>query len=261
MWLVAVALAVFDNHWLFRWSPLASLVGATHGLIGGTLVANVIGLAIVVGGVLVAWGGARGRELGLCAADVPRAVATTIAIWAALNAGSVVADLWAGEPIELATGWRSPGKQVGDLAGQLLGNALYEEIVFRAVLVVQIARWIERGSSPIGRRALRIAVVWSQVIFALMHLPNRVAMGAWGSPADALVDLTWLWLDGAGLAIVWLRTRNLLVVVGLHALSNTPALLVAAPPWVAGIGVTLAFAVLIVLGRAPPPTPGRARSR
>jgi hypothetical protein len=77
-------------------------------LIGGTLVANLIGLAIVVGGVLVAWGRAHSRELGLRAADVPHALVTTLAIWAALNLGAIVADLWAGEHIELAAGWRAP---------------------------------------------------------------------------------------------------------------------------------------------------------
>jgi hypothetical protein len=131
MWLVAAALALFHNYGLFRWSALTSLIEATHGLIGATRVANLIDLAVVVGGVLVAWGHARCRELGLRAGDVPRAVATTLAIWVALNLGAIVADLWVGERIELAAAWRAPARQAGDLAGQLFGNALCEEIVFR----------------------------------------------------------------------------------------------------------------------------------
>src|SRR4051812_43528613 len=73
MWIVASLWALFANYVLFRSQVLLDVTRATHGLIGGTLVANLLGITVIVVGILIAWGGARGPELGLRAGDLGRA--------------------------------------------------------------------------------------------------------------------------------------------------------------------------------------------
>jgi hypothetical protein len=86
--------------------------------------------------------------------------------------------------------------------------------------------------------------VGSQLIFALLHIPNRLARGAdWN-----LIPLAILppFLIGIVLALVYYRTGNLLIAIGLHAFMNTPTLVVGPR----GLGATYAvyLAVVVALG-------------
>lgn len=240
----SVGFALFANYVLFRSHALDPIILASHGLLDATLLANALGLAVIVVGILVVAGGARRRELGLVPGSLRRAIATTAAIWLGLNAAAVIVDLVIGRALSLAAPWRTPTAALGALLGQLFGNALYEEIEMRGVLFAQIVRAIA-DPAPIRCRHLVVALVSSQAIFAALHLPNRLAAGMWHGPSDAALDLLQLFCFGIGFALIWLRTRNLLVAVGFHALVNTPSLLVAAPPWTAHAALAAAFGALI----------------
>jgi membrane protease YdiL (CAAX protease family) len=119
----------------------------------------------------------------------------------------------------------------GELFGQLFGNALYEEVLFRGVLLVQMVLWLAPSSGRVERRSLWAGLLGSQAVFALQHIPNRLAFGAWADAANAALDLTLLFVAGLFFAGVFLRTGNLLLVVGLHTLGNLPLQLVGAPSW------------------------------
>ena len=252
MWIVASLWSLFANYVLFRWQGLLDFTRSTHGLIGGTLVANLLGIAVIVVGILVAWGGARGPELGLRTGDLPRAAGVTVVTWLVLNALALGYDAIAGVPIQLDAVWDRPAHQLGGMIGQFFGNALFEEIVFRAVLVTQIARWLDRGTAATRRRALGIALVASQLIFMAAHVFNRLAAHMWATPGDAIKDLSLLFVMGLLLATVWLRTRNLLIAVGLHALSNISGALVPLPGWLGPAGMFAVFLVLVIRGPARP---------
>lgn len=244
MVVASAGFALFANYVLFRGPAMDPIILASHGLLDATLLANALDLAVVVGGILVLAGGARGRELGLVPGSVRRAIATTAAIWLGVNAAAIIADGALGRPLELAAAWRTPTAPLGALLGQLFGNALAEEIEMRGVLFTQLARALA-DPAPIGRREVIVALVGSQAIFAALHLPNRLAAGLWSGPADAALDLLQLFGIGIGFALIWLRTRNLLVAVGFHALVNAPSPLVAAPPVAVNAALVVAFGVLI----------------
>ncbi len=81
-----------------------------------------------------------------------------------------------------------------------------------------------------GRRwrpvpALLVGVATSQAIFAATHIPQRLHHGVAG--AELALHLVGLWCFGVALTAVWLRTRNLWIAVGVHALSNSPTFLFA----------------------------------
>jgi membrane protease YdiL (CAAX protease family) len=249
--LAAVCLSVAANFVLFKSSLLAAPMRLSHGLINGTLVANFILIAIVIVLCLCVWGGARANDLGLRRRDLGPALAITLATWLFLNVLQLSAAVAAGSGVHPSHTFESAGTfgwSVGELIGQVFGNALYEELLFRGVLLVQIALWIApRGARP-SRRAFWSALLISQAVFALQHIPNRLAFDRWTDAAGIATDMAGLFASGLFLAGVFARTRNLLIAVGMHTLINTPMLLVVGPDWAHPTGVALALIALMVFG-------------
>jgi membrane protease YdiL (CAAX protease family) len=253
---VHIALSAFVNLAVFagpkdspfaHWLDLPKQWG--RGLVSGTLLAN-LGLLLVVGGlVLVGLGRARATDLGLRRRDVLPALITGVLVWALLQAcAAIVAACDQG--IHLAAGFATAAaarRSVGEFLGQLFGNALYEEVLFRGVLLTQ-GILAGRAAGRTEGQAQRRALLWSQAAFALQHVPNRLAHGAWHSPGDAALDLALLFVSGLFFAAVYLRTRNLLLVVVLHALGNTPMLLLAAHAWLHGLVLLGVFVALLICG-------------
>jgi membrane protease YdiL (CAAX protease family) len=173
----------------------------------------------------------------------------TLAVWGSTQLVHVSINLAVGMPIQLHADWAQLGvlAVLGLLIGQLLGNALYEEIVFRRVFVSQ---WYDRSHalrSPAVR--LLVVLVGVQFFFALMHIPHRLAVGvALGDLPEHLVRLT---VDGLWYAWIYLQTRNLFFAVGVHALSNHPTLVPAQamyPPrllmWIVTLGLLMHLLLL-----------------
>jgi uncharacterized protein len=77
-----------------------------------------------------------------------------------------------------------------------------------------------------------MAVVTSQLLFALYHLPNLVVgnSGQVGtSPTEIAVQLGLDFCIGVVYAALYLLTGNLFLVIGIHALQNAGTSLVATP--------------------------------
>jgi hypothetical protein len=70
-----------------------------------------------------------------------------------------------------------------------------------------------------------VALVGSQVVFALFHLPNRLYQGL--APGAIPGNLAFVFVSGVLFALVYLRTGNLFVAVGVHALGNAPIAVLA----------------------------------
>lgn len=246
---VAIAFAAFANFVLFRSEILIGFLEESHGWLSGTLVANLALLVIVVGGCLCVVGRARPRDLGMRLRALPAAIGVTAAIWLLLHATAALAIVVDGGKL----GWsvmaqRAPRTLVTELAGQVFGNALFEEILFRGCLLVQAVLWFARNETSPTRSAVWSGLLSSQAVFALQHVSNRLANDAWPDAATAASDLGMLFVHGLFFAGLFLRTRNLFVAVGVHALGNCPTLLVAAPDWVHPVVLFVATLTLLALG-------------
>lgn len=234
-----VNLIVFAGEWL---RPLGA---ATAGLITGTLVVNLILIAVLVGGVMLLYGRLRPGDLGLIAARLPGGLAATIALWLAAQGIHALAGLLTHGAIALDPRWYTAGiALIGLLLAQVIGNALFEEIAYRGFLFPQLffqfsalrhQRW--------GRCAA--AVTAAGAVFALSHIPNRIYLGM--TPDAIAVDL--LLLVGWGLlyTLIYLRTDNLWLTVGIHALGNAPTTLFHTAPILAGAGASFLLYGLAVL--------------
>ena len=131
---------------------------------------------------------------------------------------------------------------IGEPAAQLLGTALLEETVFRAWLWPQFASRL--ATRLPCRVAWVLALVASQALFALAHIPARIAGGA--GPTELGMAIAGLFVVGAVLALLYAATRNLFFVVGVHALGNAPTLL--AEPQGPSPTLVMLVAALVVAG-------------
>ncbi len=105
----------------------------------------------------------------------------------------------------------------GSLIGQLFGNATFEELIYRGILFLQL--YILLKPKTTNKKALMISIIASQIIFALIHIPNRLMI----NPVENLaLDLLGLFVAGVVLTVIYVRTENLAFVIGVHTLINQP---------------------------------------
>ena len=147
---------------------------------------------------------------------------------------------------------------IGGLLAQVFGIAPAEEIGYRGFMLPQLyLLW----SGRFGRnRAIFSAIVVSQILFALMHVPIAHHNDLHGIALFTnLLRLFWL---GLLFAMLYLLTDNLFVAMAFHALSNTPTPLIATSlnPHDLIFALELIFLLYLVVQRfrrrpAPQPTP------
>lgn len=220
-------LVVFREHW-----P-GFVARATGGLVNGTLIAYAIMIPMVVGFMILVAGRLRPAEVGLLKRDVRPAIVWTALLWAAVAGAEAAFQIG---HFALDPSWSKPGTAIGALAAQIFGNALYEEIVYRGFLTVQLMLLFER----FGRMGATIAaVIVAQIVFASIHVPMLLHQGLLLPDIAGLMPE--LFLAGVGLAALYFLTGNLFVAVGVHALVDAPTLIA---PDVSGLGDDFGYVFL-----------------
>jgi len=188
------------------------------------LVTFVTLLAVAVGGVVFGVGGLRPDDVGLRRDKLAQGLAVTAGVWAVMQLAAAVPDLASAGSVAVARTWARNG--VGPTllwtAAMILGAALYEEVAYRGFLFPQLYLKL---SGP-HRRRFWTALLVSQALFASSHVPAHIALRNLSGAA--------LWsrvvvqgVAGVLLLLVYLRTRNLWISIGLHGLVNAPTPLVA----------------------------------
>ena len=228
--IVAVALAacvclLLEWAWLFPQPWFGTLVRATHffiqtALIGG-LPSFVVTLAVACG-----LGRLRPSDLGLRGHQLWSGVAWTIGIWIAAQIMLAIVAIVAGDGLALDPAWGRPAFEAGTVVSQLFGNSLDEEVLYRGFLLVQGVLLARRLTTP--RLGWVIGLVASQLLFALSHIPQRWIVEDMHGAA-LLADLSGLLVFGIVFSLVFLRTGNLLIAIGIHALIDAPMPVVASP--------------------------------
>jgi membrane protease YdiL (CAAX protease family) len=241
VWLIALVvlaqypLTLLFNLVVFHQGWIKALQLMTRGLLNATLVGYAILLPLVVGGLLFLLGRLRPRDVGLRARDLPAAIIWALALWAVVNLGEAVAQ---SGHFGFDAQWTRPLGLIGQWIAQIFGNALYEEIVYRGFLTVQLALLFER----LGRgRALVLGVILAQAVFASIHIGLLLNMGlSWSAILGTMPEL---FLAGVALATVYLFTGNLLIAVGVHALVDAPMLI---PKDASGLGDDFGYVYLML---------------
>jgi uncharacterized protein len=186
-------------------------------------------------GVLMFWlGRLPPSVIGLRSDRIFSGAVMTILVWLAVQSAAVVLALLGGGSLQLHPAWGGIGGLglFGALVVQVVGVTVYEEVAFRGYLVPQLWLRARRGRWFQRRGALVVALLVSQALFAIGHLPLLLYTGV--PSADLGFVLIAIGMAGLGFAGLYLLTGNLFFCMGVHALVNLPTPLFdqpAAPLW------------------------------
>ena len=221
---------------------LRVVVRSTCGLVQPVLLTNAVSGVLVVGGLIFCTGRLRWGDVGLSRNKLLPALGLIALAWIILQLWLVGYAVLEGQPLAQHEQWVArPARTAGKMIGCFVGTGLYEETVFRGFLLSQL--WV-KFNAALGNRsrsALVAALIVSQAVFALGHIPSHWHRGT--SAADYPATMLVLFLYGVLFSLVYLRSGNLLVAVGIHGLINAPGTLVASP----GEAAELIFLVIVWL--------------
>lgn len=246
---VLAALLVAIDRFLVR--LFLPLIKATGGLINLTFLNYVVLFVVIVGGLLFGVAKLKPGNVGLRLSDLLPGIVITALVWITIQLVALVLNLAAFGHVTFDRVWLTSlgtTSMLGSLFfGQLLGNALFEEMTWRGFLLPQcyfkLSGLHKRTSTRIG-----VALLISQLLFALYHIPVELSSGV--SPLQLPLALLPILLIGLLLAVVYLRTGNVFLVVGLHALNNSPTILFS-PTFLSndllGLIIVFLFALLLLL--------------
>lgn len=243
--IVHFALTAIVNLVFFAGNTFRPLASATGGLFTGSLLANLVFIAALVLVIMLGMGRLRLYDVGLVRRHVVPAVAYTVGLWAVAQLIHLLAGLLTSGAVSFNSEWLTYGVgfMIGLLLTQIFGNALFEEIAYRGFLFPQLYLKLERLRHRPWTRVFA-ALLISQTAFALSHIPNRIYLGM--TAGDILIDLLMLVGWGILYTLLYLRTDNLFLVVGVHALGNTPTTIFATAPLLTGAGASMLIYLLAV---------------
>lgn len=215
--ILEIIFAMTVNLLFFEQGTFNGVNRITNGWVNPTLCAGLLGLLVIAVLYLMFMVRIPPRDLGLKGEKLLAGCLWTFLFWIAVNALSIGFALLAGADLTMNKDLAAhPNEVLGQLLGQLFGNALLEEIAFRGFLFVQIYLWLTRVNKSSSR--IFRAMLVSQTIFALMHIPNRIYGGLSGM--EFVYDFLQLVILGMLFALIYVLTRNLFIVVGIHSLLN-----------------------------------------
>ena len=163
----------------------------------------------------------RLSDLGISARDTVKGVWAGFYIFIGVNLIFLALSLFTTKSVSISENFRSleqVGRVVGTFIFSILAGAFIEEAIYRAYLIPQFFLRLKRQFKN-SYTSLAIAVVGSQLLFALSHLPRELFRA---EAAQSMVSYSFLQLFMGGIihAVVYLRTRNLIFVTLVHAFIN-----------------------------------------
>lgn len=251
MLLIAVSgCSIIGNLWFLPSGLWKSVWRNTGGWVHPTLLVApfFIGIQVVV--IIMLIGRYRPREIGLQASKLPAGLLWVVVVWVTLQATAVGVSVVSGDSASIDDAWtrRGAGAICGEILGQLFGNALDEEIVFRGFLFAQCIAVMKRSAAALTRTRLLGAMLLCAVLFAVPHMPNRLMKEQYVGLLSVAGDQAMLVAMGCFFCWLYFQTSNLFFLIGVHSLANYPTMLIAMP---GGIdfakGESLVLAVILAL--------------
>lgn len=222
-----VLMTVLGNYWFIPsgvWKPLDE---RSYGLVNATLIWGLAYFLVVICGILLIVGRRTPTEVGIERAKIPAAIIYTCVLWILVQLGLGLCYVGVGKPLHFANSWNGAKvlSTVGDLLGQLFGNALCEEIVFRGFLLTQCLLlfymlWPERPT-----RALVVALWLATAIFTVLHVPYQLTPANYSALSKLACVQVEIFFSGCVFGWIYWQTGNVFFAAGVHALANEPTTL------------------------------------
>lgn len=217
--IASVGTALFNQFILARHEVFFNLHGITNGLIHPVLLYTLISLAIVCF-IIFGWARLKPREVGCLRTALKPALMFLFGFWFVAQGCFALLSLFRTGTLEWNITWGQGWPAVvGLFIAYLFGTAIYEELAFRGFMLPQF--YLKLGGSPENqtRKHLVYAILASQIVFSLVHIPRLIYDGANLGLISARLGIC-LFL-GVIMALLYIRTSNLFLIVGIHALIDT----------------------------------------
>ena len=213
------------THKLINMAPLEIVESTTRGVVTANFVLCLVAMMVLL--LLVLLAGRIGvGDVGLNRDYLGRGIGVVAMIWGASQIIGVIPRVVANRPVLLDQDFEYGSRW--DLAGQFLnalGAATLEEVAFRGFLLVQLYLLFNRNSGD-GETGVTGATLLSVLIADLATLPRALP---YPSRDIAATDQAILLISSLFFCWLYLRTRNLFFVIGVHALLLAPSPIVAGP--------------------------------
>jgi len=165
------------------------------------------------------------QDIGIVWRKLPFAMLAWVGIWLLVQGIEPVAGLLLQGNAEIDPAWSGGGLAIiGLLLGHLVGTALYEEMAFRGFLLRQCFLSLHRWTKNRQVLSTALAILVSQLAFTLFHVPWKLVTQGWSANTGG--KLCGVLLTGIVYSLLYLRTDNLFLVMGVHALGNAPTSLI-----------------------------------
>ena|GEM_PF-4155479 len=198
---------------LFRNEFFQPVSRYTNYIIQPTLCANMISI-IVFAFIILFLGRLNLISLRLSFSKFKESIGLIFILWFSAQTVSVIAAGLSPDGISVNNDFNI---LVGSFLGQIFGNALFEEAMYRGLIYIQLYLILRKKKN--NKISIFIALVCSQLLFSLIHIPNRLWIN---QSENLLLDLVNLFILGAVFTIIFIRTDNLAFLIGFHALLNEP---------------------------------------
>jgi membrane protease YdiL (CAAX protease family) len=213
-----------------------------EGSVCRTLILNTLLILGPIVGVLLWYEKLSLQDIGIAWRKLPFAMLLWVGIWLLIQAIELVAGLLLRGNAEIDPAWGGGGLAIiALLVGHLLGTALYEEMAFRGFLLRQCFVSLDRWMKNRQVLSTALAILVSQLAFTLLHAPWKLLTQDWSM--TMVGELSGVLLTGIIYSLLYLRTDNLFLVMGVHALGNAPTSLIT--PTIGTPSLLLLFIVVI----------------
>ena len=201
-------------NYLFTTEIFNPIIYYTNGIINATFVANLIGLA---GSLFIIFivGKHNLGSIWFNKQKLKIAILLITSIWLISQVFIIAVSYYNTREIIFIQNFNIIA---GNIIGQIFGNALLEEMIFRGILLIQLYLIIINKNS--NRMTIIYSLAASAIIFVLFHIPNRILTY---TPDNLFIDTVSLLFGSTLLGIIFLKTKNLPFVIGFHSLVNDPS--------------------------------------
>lgn len=199
-------------NYLFRIQFFQPISKLTNHIITPTLIVNLIDI-LVYSILIFAVGKLSFSSIWISKEKIKNSILPIIIIWGTTQISILIYTYFTTKEFVIV---QDVSSQIGRILGQLFGNALKEEFVFRGIFFLQLYLIFRNYRS--NKFAIIFAMVISQVIFSLMHIPNRIILQSFQGLGT---DLLLIFVMGVIITLIFIRTNNLAFAIGGHALINS----------------------------------------
>ena len=194
----------------------------------------------------------RPKDVSLNVKDIPKGLLWTLIGFLFVHCVGMIVLYARDIPIEFDDRWSTGVSTlwVGKFFSQIFGNAFYEEVIFRGLLLPQCVLLLKKRYRKMSwGKCFWFGLLISQIAFALIHIPNRIHNGTYVSILSVIFDQLALLITGSLFAFIFLLSRNLFVAIGFHSLVNFTPYLFADPGRDVNYSVLLLLPVLFAISR------------